>query len=365
MKTKFLTFILFVFISGIMCAQSIDLDDLPDVQDYIEVRSNPGADTVMIALHGGPTDIPNFGQFDFFATGKPGISLVEMKKHHHLKDANVIYNNSDLTMPDAILHNDTTVAMVQKAVKHFNDQNKEVILIGHSFGAFVLAEYMDDYGTSDLYKIIPMSGRLNMNQEVVNGFRTGYFATFIDGVDVNVFPNQEPAIMWGRMKLMAGVGYNRYVDSLKNVDMKNVMYVYGTHDAAVGRLLDEEIELLEGNGARVERIAGGSHSSPFAEIRLINVLDFIRPPVSTGMDEFEVNEIKMYPTLIANMLTIETQQAGIIMIHDMSGKMLIQKQLNAGVQKVEVSDLPAGIYIATYQTEDNKVTRKKLVKRSN
>jgi bifunctional DNase/RNase len=45
--------------------------------------------------------------------------------------------------------------------------------------------------------------------------------------------------------------------------------------------------------------------------------------------------------------------------------MLIQKQLNAGVQKVEVSDLPAGIYIATYQTEDNKVTRKKLVKRSN
>ncbi|MCT4586334.1 MAG: T9SS type A sorting domain-containing protein [Carboxylicivirga sp.] len=368
MTTKILSFLAFAFISVLVSAQDqqlINPNDLPDVADYIIERNNVGADTVIIGLHGGPTSSPFSGNFDWFGISNPGISVVEMKKHHHMLDPNDVYFNKDLTIEDAIVHNDTTVAMVHKLVKHFNDQNKKVVLMGHSFGAFVVAEYMDDYGTDDLYKIIPMSARLNMNPEVVEGFKNGIFATFINGIDVQMGSQPQPEDWWGRMKLMAGLGYNRYVDSLQNVNMSNVMYVYATHDAAVGRLLPEEIELLENNGARVEEIGGGSHQSAFDQIRLKNVLAFIRPQVSTGTDEFEADQVKMYPTVITNVLTIESTLAGTITIHDMSGKVQLVKEVESGVNRIEVGALQAGIYIASYQGLDNEVIRKKIIKRSN
>ncbi len=45
---------------------SIDLNSLPDVETYTVVRTNPTADTVIIALHGGPTDMLYSGYFEFF-----------------------------------------------------------------------------------------------------------------------------------------------------------------------------------------------------------------------------------------------------------------------------------------------------------
>ena len=61
---------------------SIDLNSLPDVETYTVVRTNPTADTVIIALHGGPTDMLYSGEFDFFE-GIPTFSVVEMEQYTH------------------------------------------------------------------------------------------------------------------------------------------------------------------------------------------------------------------------------------------------------------------------------------------
>lgn len=61
-----------------------------------------------------------------------------------------------LTLEKAIAVNDTTVTLIEKAIQYYKNEGKVVVLIGHSWGAFILGEYMDDYGVDQLHRIIPM-----------------------------------------------------------------------------------------------------------------------------------------------------------------------------------------------------------------
>ena len=184
-----------------MAQNNIDLSSLPAVDDLIVIRSNPSADTVIIGIHGGPTDMLYPGDFDFFE-GISTFSVVEIKQYQHQNPT--VMANAALTLEEAIIMNDTTVAMIRKVVNHYNDMNKTVVLIGHSFGAFLLPEYLDDYGIDEVHRIIPMAGRLNMNQEVVDAFATGYFAGFLNGETVVVESQQAGSEDWAAMKLQAG-----------------------------------------------------------------------------------------------------------------------------------------------------------------
>ncbi len=52
-------------------------------------------------------------------------------------------------------------------------------------------------------------------------------------------------------KLAAGLGYNRFMSLLKNKNLENVVYAFGTLDEQVGRLSTEEINFLTSKEVRV------------------------------------------------------------------------------------------------------------------
>ena len=358
----FVCILLFVSSDVILAQNKINLNSLPDVADYTVIRSNPEADTVIIAIHGGPTPILFPGDFEFFED-IPTFSVVEMQQKQHLNPE--IMANSAMTLNEAIVYNDTTVALLRKVVNHYNDQSKIVVLMGHSFGAFLLPEYLDDYGNDDIHRVIPMAGRLNMNQEVVDAFATGFFAGFINGLTVQVDSDQADPSEFAAMKLQAGVGYNRYVDSLSTMDLSKLMYVYGTHDQAVGRLLPEELDMLANTNATILAVQNGSHDSPFFLPQVTAILDFIRTdPMTTSLLEFEIVKanVKIFPTVVENDLNIIAEKNGQLIIYNLNGQILFQKECLIGNQQFSLIDVPNGFYLATYlTTDDNELTSEKLV----
>lgn len=351
----------FLFLSMVVDAQNnIDLNSLPEVVDIIEVRSNPSADTVIIALHGGPTDMLYSGDFDFLE-GISTFSTVEMKQYQHLHD---VVSNTNLTLEEAIIMNDTTVAMLQKTINHFKDDNKTVVIMGHSFGAFLINEYVDDYGLDNVHRAVSMSGRINMNQEIVDAFATGIFGEFeSDGVTTTFEPMQSDPEFLAAMKLQAGVGYNRWIDSLGNDDLTKFMVVYGENDEAVGRLLPDEIAMLNNGNARVLGIAGGSHDAPFDLVNMNEVLDFIREEAVVSTDDFLASaDIKMYPTVVEDYLNVNTEKEGQIFIANMNGQILFSKKCGQGNHEISLQNLPSGLYVAHFRTKDNEMAVQKIVR---
>lgn len=298
-----------------------------------------------------------------FFEGISTFSVVEVQQKQHYSPE--IMANASMTLDEAIRYNDTTVAMLRKVVNHYNGEDKVVVLMGHSFGAFLLPEYLDDYGNSDIHSVIPMAGRLNMNQEVVDAFASGYFAEFTNGVTVEVESSQANSSNFAAMKLQAGVGYNRYVDSLSTLDLTNLMYVYGTHDEAVGRLLPEELDMLENTNATVLAVQNGSHDSPFFTPQVTAILNFIRSNQLVGVSEYEIEEAKvdMFPTIVENELTIVAEKEGQLIISNLNGQIVFQKECAAGNQLFSLNSISNGFYLASYKTKDNELASQKLLVR--
>ncbi|MEE9437897.1 MAG: hypothetical protein V3V14_02785 [Saprospiraceae bacterium] len=116
-KTLLLIFLIASISSGVINAQNnIDLNSLPDVADYTVIQSNSSADTIIICMHGGPTSMLYPGDFDFFEDIST-FSVVEMEQKQHFNPE--IMDNSSMTLDQAIIYNDTTVAMLRKVVNNY------------------------------------------------------------------------------------------------------------------------------------------------------------------------------------------------------------------------------------------------------
>jgi len=352
--------LLFISSQNLFAQNNIDLNSLPSVADLIGAESNPSADTVIIGMHGGPTNTLYLGDFNFFNSVST-FSVVEVKQYKHYNSS--VLANSATTLSEAIIYNDTCVAMLRKVVNHYNTLGKTVVLIGHSFGAFILAEYIDDYGVTDIHRIIPMAGRLNMNSTIWQNFANGYFGGFAsNGTTVIIDNNQAPSSQWAAMKLMAGFGYNRWVDSLSTLNLSKMMYVFGTMDEAVGRLTPSEIAMLNSTSASILEIQG-DHGSPFLTANMNQVLDFIRAGflANNGQVKRPKANVKVYPTVVTNFLTIEVEKSGTLNIVSSTGQLVETMNYNPGTHQITLNHLPAGFYVVNYLTKDNEWANTKII----
>ena len=363
MKNKLIpTLLLLVLHAPLLKAQNnINLNSLPPVNDLMTVVSNPGADTVILCSHGGPTATLQLTDFTFYQA-IPTFSTVYVKQYQHYNPD--IANDTNLTLAQAVVCNDTGVAILRKVVNHFNSQGKVVVITGHSFGAFLIPEYLDDYGNSDIHRVIPMAGRLNMNDTIWNAFATGYFASFnpSDGMTPVVNTTQEPSTLWAFMKLMAGYGYNRHIDSLAGLNLNNLMYLYGEHDEAVGRLLPDETSFLTSRNATVIAVPGGDHGSMFANSYMNQALTFIRNNSVVSVDDIDKNPFTLAPTVVRNNMRLNLTKEGQLLIYGTTGQIILRKKCTLSTNYINCNNLPNGLYIAVYTTNDNKRYTQKIIK---
>lgn len=81
-----------------------------------------------------------------------------------------------------------------------------------------------------------------------------------------------------------------------------------------------------------------------------------------GLDEHSDTFAKLYPNPAADHFVIESTSNAHLMINDISGRSVLERKINIGTNKVNVSILPAGHYIVIMQTTQGKVSVNKLVK---
>ena len=161
-----------------------------------------------------------------------------------------------------------SVEILHRTIEHFRDQGKRVVVIGHSYGAFLVTRYLWRQGPDAADRYLIMAGRLDMPEEVVNGFLTGTPYYFQDGVTPMPFPRlpvppTDRELM--EMRIAGATGHDRYTERLADTDLRRVIYVYGTQDFNVGRLTEDEVRFLESGDATVIPAQGG-HTSMFEDV---------------------------------------------------------------------------------------------------
>ncbi|MBB6460981.1 alpha/beta hydrolase family protein [Flammeovirga kamogawensis] len=234
-----------------------------DITKLYKEKGNLSSNKVILYSNGGPDQDLDTSYFDDLE-----LSMYHEVYVHQSNSLNpaVIDAKLNLTVEQAIKENDVSVEILQRVAEHFQDEGKEVYIVGHSFGAILIPALIAKH-KNIAKKYLIMAGRLDFPNKLWQEFneRRGYY--FRDGVtlterhftsDVTKTEKEE---VYAKMRLQAGFGRNRYTTLLKNKDLSNVVYAYGEKDEPVGRLTNEEINFLTGKGATVYGIPNGGHGS--------------------------------------------------------------------------------------------------------
>jgi hypothetical protein len=83
--------------------------------------------------------------------------------------------------------------------------------------------------------------------------------------------------------------------------------------------------------------------------------------ISIDNQDFSINEVRVYPNPVRDILTIENGE-GLAIIYNTLGQPIRQIQITNSIQQVDLSDFPKGIYTLHIQQVDGGSVTKQFVK---
>lgn len=236
------------------------------LSQLIVEKGNPSSDTVVLYTQGGPAASLYTDYFDKLALSK--------YKEVYVHQANTFNTyligglNENLSTERAAKENEISADILYRVAKYFKEKNRVVVIVGHSFGAFVIERMLTKYSAvADKYLI--MAGRLDMPDVVWQGLkaRTPYY--FKDGIEPiatflpTTLTEKERKETYAIMQLQATASSTRYTQQIKKENVNKIIYAYADFDNNVGRLTDQEIMFINTNGGLIYRIKNGTHGSVF------------------------------------------------------------------------------------------------------
>jgi pimeloyl-ACP methyl ester carboxylesterase len=234
-----------------------------DVTELFEVAANPGADTVWIFEQGGPSHEITDKVLIPFAL-YPGNEQIQLVQAHQTLTLNrdLAPRHAMLSRTDLQAEVDVSVEILRRTIDHFASQGKRVVVVGYSYGAFLVARYLSRWGPEAADRYVMIAGRLNMPREFVDGALAGTFYDFPNATDAEL-SDRQPATdrEFIELRIAGATFFDRYTQRLAHTDLRQAIYVYGTADTVVGRLLDAEVQFLKDKGSTVIVAEGASHVS--------------------------------------------------------------------------------------------------------
>jgi len=243
-----------------------------DVTELFRAFGAAGADTVWVYEQGGPAHMLEehpLQQFRHY----PGRDAVLFAQVHQTLtiDNDLVSRHRELSFEELQAEVDVSIEILDRIIEHFKAQGKQVVVVGHSYGAFLTARYLWRKGPGAADRYLVMAGRLDMQREVVDGVLGGQYYYFPDAVNPEPVPRPPPPFAEPitereilELRIMGATGHDRYTQRLAATDLSRVLYVYGIEDRIVGRLTDAEVGFLESRGSRVLAVQGG-HVSMFED----------------------------------------------------------------------------------------------------
>ena len=240
---------------------------LPErVTELFRVFGDPDSATVWIFEQGGPIHLLDEAPLQHFYNypGHDAVLFVQAHQtltlNHHLAP-----RQRELSFAQLQAEVDVSVEILHRTIEHFKAQGKQVVVIGHSYGAFLTTRYLWRKGPAAADRYLIMAGRLDMPQVVVDGVLSGvfyYFPNAVDPVPADLQPATEREFL--ELRIMGATGHDRYTQRLAGTDLGRVIYVHGSEDMSVGRLSAHEVSFLTSRGAKVIAVPGG-HDAMFED----------------------------------------------------------------------------------------------------
>ena len=261
------------------------LNSLGDASKYYILPEgySSKANIVLLVAQGGPLFF--LGTYDrnrkifsgpVFKEWYPYFTIVHVHQAQTLEadsesdglDARLLSGKEKISIEKARQSNLKSAAILHKVAMHFKEQGKIVYAMTSSFGSFVVLHTLAKYG-NNFNKLLVMIGRVDMPSEVVTVFRDECGGEFAEDATTFVPKSCEDALnglsetgknsLISAGKLQAALGENTYSNLLANVDLSNMLYLYGGKDRAVGKLSSAEVSFLKGRKAQVLELPNRGH----------------------------------------------------------------------------------------------------------
>lgn len=221
------------------------------------------SDTVLLICQGGPAQeltflekgrtsyryIPNYSNYHIAYVHQ--AQTLNNKMFRYKKDFNIEMANKEVDNSSEILY---------RSLQYFKSRGKTTIVIGNSYGAYLIPNYLSTR-PSLADKYIILAGRIDDNQAMLEQHLKGFNGSFAaDGLsyiaedenaDLSKYSKKELKAYRVRQLLKGAIGSPRYSEKLAQHDLSNIIYFYASNDQHVGRLSSSEIDFLQAKGAKV------------------------------------------------------------------------------------------------------------------
>ena len=239
-----------------------------DVTELFRAFGDAGADTVWIYEQGGPVHMLEDDPLRQFRHYPGHDAVLFVQVHQTLTINNDLVNrHGELSFAELQAEVDVSIEILHRVIEQFKAQGKQVVVVGHSYGAFLTTRYLWRKGPDAADRYLVMAGREDMQREVVEGVLAGQYYYFPDAVTpapVPPYPFRITEREILELRIMGATGHDRYTERLAGTDLSRVLYVYGLEDMIVGRLTEDEVGFLTSRGSRVLAVQGG-HVSMFED----------------------------------------------------------------------------------------------------
>ena len=177
----------------------------------------PDSDTVWIFAQGGPLHMldPEGTRFSELPGTHGDSSFVQVHQtltlNHDLAERDAVWMLAELQAEV-----DVSVEILHRTIEHFKAQDKHVVVVGHSYGAFLVTRYLALKGPEAADQYLLMAGRLDMPEVVVKGFLAGTAVLVSERTDPKVIPGQDHPLFRKtdrelmEMRIAAATGHDRY-----------------------------------------------------------------------------------------------------------------------------------------------------------
>ncbi len=254
--------------------------DLTEVKDYYDVLVDNSAKSnkVILYLDGGPS-ITSFGKqmrdnimnYRWIKSAKDNnISYYLINQSQWLKANKFVESDiKQMTKSQAYQEHLETVDITHKVIKHLKSQGKQVGLIGHSYGALLVNEYLAKYGDDAPDFILSFATRLKIKntKEILENLEAGLRQKdreikFIkdDKIVVEKLedPKSSPYYLAPKNQIELAVKMalpaiaKDYTKVISDNDLSKTTFISAEPDARIGWLNQEEIAWAKSKKANVD-----------------------------------------------------------------------------------------------------------------
>ncbi len=163
-----------------------------------------------------------------------------------------------------------TLQTLDRTIDHFKSLGHKTLLLGHSYGGYLISEYLKEHGNDKVDNIIIANSRIKTPTLFYDIIVNKKEIPFVNENDEFLGFRNNAADPFGLKLIMAHTMKRDYCQELNNTDLSNVIYLSSYPDKWLGILQKNEITWAKSKGAQVIE-TGLAELEGFKEVVKINL----------------------------------------------------------------------------------------------